>query len=88
MSIYIGAGSDVRPLIFLNDIDVYYYIYSQSYSKFCKLEYLNENRFNLYSRPNFVSSVDKELLKLKYKLLLNQENMRIYNNKNKYINTR
>ena len=47
------------------------------------MEYLNENEFNCYSRPNFVSSVDKELLKVKYKLLLNQENLRIYNNKNK-----
>ena len=85
-AIYIGAGSDVRPLIFLNDIDVYYYIDSQPYSEFGKLEYLNENGFNCYSRPNFVSSVDKEMLKVKYKLLLNEENLRVYNNKNKTVN--
>ena len=65
-AIYIGAGSDVKPITFLNHIKDWVYIDCKPFSEFGVKVHKCDTRWclkkcNGYSRPNFIPQVRKEM---------------------------
>lgn len=86
-AIYIGAGTDVRPIKFLKEIKNFYYFDGQPYSEYgTKLSgTIMKNGFDGYSRPNFVSNLDQEMNTINMKLVKINDNLRTYSNGDKVV---
>jgi len=86
-AIYIGAGTDVRPIKFLKEITNFYYFDGQPHSEFgAKLSGITtKNGFDGFSRPNFISNLDQEMNAINMKLEKVNNNLRIYANNDKKV---
>lgn len=86
-AIYIGAGTDVRPIKFFKEIKNFYYFDGQPNSEFgTKLSgTITKDGFNGYSRPNFISNLDQEMNAINMKLEKVNDNLRTYSNNDKKV---
>ena len=81
-ALYVGAGLDVQPIIKNKNIKIFHYIDGQPNSEFGIDEYILENGKNAFSRPNFISNLNKQMNKNNIKLINinNNNNIRTYSN--------
>ena len=81
-ALYVGAGLDVQPIIKNKNIKIFHYIDGQPNSEFGIDEYILEKGKNAFSRPNFISNLDKQMNKHNIKLINinNNNNIRTYSN--------
>lgn len=85
-ALYFGAGTDLRPLIFCNDIKNFNYIDSQPYSEFGLLQSnSNYNGYNGFYRPYFISDLDNSMSKNNMSLVNVDGNIRRYSDGNKNV---
>lgn len=81
-AIYIGAGTDVRPIKFLKNVKKFYYFDGQPHSEFgTKLSgTIIKDGFDGFSRPKFISNLDQEMNTINMKLVKISDNLRTYSN--------
>ncbi len=92
-AVYIGAGDDIRPIKFLKYIKTFYYFDGQPFSEFgTKQSREWENgewtgKFtNDFSRPQFISRLDKNMTSINMKLINTFDNLRIYSDGDQTVN--
>ena len=85
-AIYIGAGTDLRPVNYLKYIKNFNYLDSQPNSEFGLLEYIDETGKNAFSRPKFIKNLDLEMNNNNFNLINVNDNLRVYSNKEQTIN--
>ena len=80
-AIYIGAGTDTRPINSLPNITTFYYIDSLPKSPHGNLHYGEEDWY----RKNFISTLDKNMKTIGMEVVDTKDDLRIYRNGNRKI---
>jgi hypothetical protein len=83
-AVYIGAGTDIRPIQFLKYIKTFYYIDGQPFSEFGTIQaqewedgQWTGNFTNGFSRPKFIPELDKNMTSINMELINTIDNRRI-----------
>jgi len=92
-AIYIGAGTDLRPVNYIKYIKNFIYLDSQPNSEFGIKQALEWNdgehtgKFtDGFSRPKFIKNLDSEMNNNNFNLINVNDNLRVYSNKEQIIN--
>ena len=84
-AIYIGAGLDLQPIKLFKNLKKFHYIDSQPFSEFGNKKYILSNGQNAFYKPNFIRNLDFKMNKNYFKLIKNNNNIRIYSNNTQII---
>ena len=84
-AVYIGAGIDINPPIYLKNINNFYYFDSQPNSEFGLHKYILDNGINAFERPNFIFELDLIMKTNDFNLNNIINNYRLYINKEQKI---
>ena len=81
-AVYIGAGTDIRPIKVLKQIKIFNYFDGQPHSEFGILlsDITMPDGSDGYSRPNFTPMLDKNMDSIGMKLTSQDDNIRVYSN--------
>ena len=84
-ALYIGAGLDMRPIQFLNDIDNFIYVDSRPYSPYGRCVHIDKKGVNKTYDTNFITNLDSTMKNHNMKLCVIKDNKRVYSNGKKTI---
>lgn len=86
-AIYIGAGSDILPIKYLQNIKTFIYYDSQPFSEFGLLQsgYIMDDGTDGFYRPRFIENLDKEMKTINMTLTRCIGDLRIYSDGNKLV---
>jgi hypothetical protein len=72
-AVYVGAGTDTRPLKTLKNVSEFIYIDCQPYSEFgmMRTKFKNKYDYNGFERPRFINQVISKFRKAGFRLLRN-----------------
>lgn len=86
-AVYIGAGTDTRPIENFKDIKLFYYIDGQPNSEFGTLQsgIIRNDGSDGFYRPKFISKLDDNMKSIGLKLINIYGNLRIYSNNDQMV---
>jgi len=86
-AVYIGAGTDIRPIEHFKEIKLFYYIDGKPNSKFDILqsETIIENELNNFPKRNFISELDYNMTNIGLALINVYGNLRVYSNNDQMV---
>jgi hypothetical protein len=91
-AVYVGAGTDIRPIQFLKYIKTFYYFDGQPFSEFGtdQAKEWKDGKWtgkftDGFSRPDFIPELDKNMTSINMELINTIDNLRIYSDGNQTV---